>query len=264
MNKPAAAAQESAFEIRFGQVGLAQMRIRSTDAAAVQAQLTARVAAAPALFERAALCLDLSPLDHDVSADELRAVLAAIRNTGMLPVGLAHGTTAIEALARELGVPVLTQFRAQQSYGAAVAAVKSAPSPVAAVPPPPPPVAPAPAPATEELVAIPALMHHRPVRSGQRIYARHRDLVVTSAVGAGAEVMADGCVHIYGTLRGRAMAGVRGEVTARVFCQEFNAELVSVAGVFRVFETIPPELAGKPVQAWLDGDDLHFGRIGHD
>ena len=262
MNNPAAAALESAFEIRFGQVGLAQMRIRSTDAAAVQAQLTARVAAAPALFERAALCLDLSPLDHDVSADELRAVLDAIRRTGLLPVGLAHGTSAIDALARELGLPVLTQFRAQQSYGAAVAAVKAVP---AAPAPAPAPAAPAPAaPATEAIVAIPALMHHRPVRSGQRIYARHRDLVVTSAVGAGAEVMADGCVHVYGSLRGRAMAGVQGEVTARVFCHEFNAELVSVAGVFRVFETIPPELAGKPVQAWLDGDDLRFGRIGHD
>ena len=120
MNNPAAAALESAFEIRFGQVGLAQMRIRSTDAAAVQAQLTARVAAAPALFERAALCLDLSPLDHDVSVAELRAVLDAIRRTGLLPVGLAHGTAAIDALARELDLPVLTQFRAQQSYGAAV------------------------------------------------------------------------------------------------------------------------------------------------
>jgi septum site-determining protein MinC len=259
----AAAATESAFEIRFGQVGLAQMRIRSTDAAAVQAQLTARVAAAPALFERAALCLDLSPLDHDISAAELRAVLGAIRRVGLLPVGLAHGTAAIDALARELELPVLTQFRAQQSYGAAVAAVKSAPTPAA-----PAPVAPAtaasPPPVAEALVAIPALMHHRPVRSGQRIYARHRDLVVTSAVGAGAEVMADGCVHVYGSLRGRAMAGVQGEVTARVFCHEFNAELVSVAGVFRVFETIPPDLAGKPVQAWLDGDDLRFGRIGHD
>jgi septum site-determining protein MinC len=262
MNNPAAAAQESAFEIRFGQVGLAQMRIRSTDAAAVQAQLTARVAAAPALFERAALCLDLSPLDHDVSATELRAMLEAIRRCGVLPVGLAHGTPAIEALARELDLPVLTQFRAQQSYGAAVSAVKAAAQPAAPVAP----VAPAPpvAVSTEEIVAIPALMHHRPVRSGQRIYARHRDLVVTSAVGAGAEVMADGCVHVYGSLRGRAMAGVRGEVSARVFCHEFNAELVSVAGVFRVFETIPPDLAGKPVQAWLDGDDLHFGRIGHD
>jgi len=262
MNIPAAAAQESAFEIRFGQVGLAQMRIRSTDAAAVQAQLTARVAAAPALFERAALCLDLSPLDHDVSAADLRAVLEAIRRTGLLPVGLAHGTAAIDALARELDLPVLTQFRAQQSYGAAVSAVKAASQQPAPVPVPTP--APAPAAATEEIVAIPALMHHRPVRSGQRIYARHRDLVVTSAVGAGAEVMADGCVHVYGTLRGRAMAGVRGEVSARVFCHDFHAELVSVAGVFRVFETIPPDLAGKPVQAWLDGDDLRFGRIGHD
>jgi septum site-determining protein MinC len=105
-------------------------------------------------------------------------------------------------------------------------------------------------------------MHHHPVRSGQQVYARHRDLVVTTAVGAGAEVIADGCVHIYGALRGRAVAGARGEVTARVFCQEFQAELVSIAGVFRVFETIPPELAGKPVQAWLDGEDLRFGRIG--
>jgi septum site-determining protein MinC len=268
MNNPAAVAQESAFEIRFGQVGLAQMRIRSTDADALRVQLATRVAAAPALFERAALCLDLSPLDHDVSAAELRPMLDAIRRCGVLPVGLAHGTPAIEALARELDLPVLTQFRAQQSYGAAVSAVKAAAQPAAPAAPvaPTAPVAPATpaATSTEEIVAIPALMHHRPVRSGQRIYARHRDLVVTSAVGAGAEVMADGCVHVYGSLRGRAMAGVRGEVSARVFCHEFNAELVSVAGVFRVFETIPPDLAGKPVQAWLDGDDLHFGRIGHD
>ena len=77
MNNPAAVAHEPAFEIRFGQVGLAQMRIRSTDAEAVQAQLTARVAAAPALFERAALCLDLSSLDHEITAAELRAVLEA-------------------------------------------------------------------------------------------------------------------------------------------------------------------------------------------
>jgi septum site-determining protein MinC len=74
--------------------------------------------------------------------------------------------------------------------------------------------------------------------------------------------MADGCVHVYGALRGRAMAGTRGDTTARVFCQEFHAELVSIAGVFRVFETIPPELEGRPVQAWLDGEDLRFARIG--
>jgi septum site-determining protein MinC len=81
-------------------------------------------------------------------------------------------------------------------------------------------------------------------------------------VGAGAEVIADGCVHVYGTLRGRAVAGARGEVSARVFCQSFHAELVSIAGVFRVFETVPPELEGHAVQAWLSGDDLHLARIG--
>jgi septum site-determining protein MinC len=109
-----------------------------------------------------------------------------------------------------------------------------------------------------------SLLLESPVRSGQSIVFMEGDVTVLGSVGSGAEIVAGGSIHIYGTLRGRAMAGVRGEVSARVFCQAFNAELVSVAGVFRVFETIPPDLAGKPVQAWLDGDDLHFGRIGHD
>jgi septum site-determining protein MinC len=105
-------------------------------------------------------------------------------------------------------------------------------------------------------------VHQQPIRSGQRVYARNRDLVVTTGVAAGAEVMSDGCVHIYGSLRGRVMAGARGDTSARVFCQDFCAELVSIAGVFRVFETLPAELAGGPVQAWLAGDDLCFARIG--
>jgi len=242
MNKAAAAARETACEIRFGQVGLAQVRLRSLDATAVHDELAARLATAPQMFERIAICLDLSALDKEPEAEELRAVLDAIRRAGMFPVGLAYGTSAVEMLARSLDLPVLTQFRAQSR------------APV--VEPRKPAVVEAPE------FTNPTLMHHQPVRSGQRVYARHRDLVVTSVVGAGAEVMADGCVHIYGALRGKAAAGARGEVTARVFCQEFHAELISIAGVFRVFETIPPELAGKPVQAWLDGDDLKLARVG--
>ena len=249
MNKPLEAAQEPAVEIRFGQVGLAQVRIRTTDAGAILDELTGRVAAAPQFFERTAVCLDLSALEKDPSTSELRDVFDAVRRAGMLAVGLAHGTAAVDALARSLEVPVLTQFRVQG---------KASPVPIVKEPPP---KAPAPPPEPAVLHA-PSLMQHQPVRSGQRVYARHSDLVVTSTVGAGAEVIADGCVHIYGTLRGRAVAGARGEVTARVFCQEFHAELISIAGVFRVFETLPPELVGKPVQAWLDGDDLRFARIG--
>lgn len=240
MNSTADATRAAApaIEIRFGQVGLAQARIRSTDPGAILDELSGRVAAAPQFFDRTAVCLDLSALEKEPEAAEIRGIFDAIRRAGMLCVGLAHGTAAVDALARALNVPVLTQFRAQ-----------SRPTPVPKL--------------TEPVeVATPTLMHHQPVRSGQRIYGRNRDLVVTATVGAGAEVMADGCVHIYGSLRGRAMAGARGDVSARVFCQEFNAELVSIAGVFRVFETIPAELAGKPVQAWLSGDDLHFARIG--
>lgn len=248
MNKAVEAVREPAVEIRFGQVGLAQVRIRTTDGGTILDELTGRVAAAPQFFERTAVCLDLSALEKEPSTSEMRAVFDAVRRAGMLAVGLAHGTAAVDALARSLDVPVLTQFRVQ-GKASPVPVVKETPK--AAPPPAEPPV-----------LHPPSLMQHQPVRSGQRVYARHSDLVVTSTVGAGAEVIADGCVHIYGALRGRAVAGARGEVTARVFCQEFHAELISIAGVFRVFETLPPELVGKPMQAWLDGDDLRFARIG--
>jgi septum site-determining protein MinC len=251
MNK-AETQRESAFEIRFGQVGLAQVRVRTTNPSTIHDELAARLAAAPQLFERTAACLDLGGLEKEPEAAQVRALIDAIRRAGMMPVGLAHGTATVESIARTLDLPVLTQFRVQAKLGHLASPPKEAASPK-----------PAPAPVAEpEGFNTPTLMHHHPVRSGQQLYARHRDLIVTTAVGAGAEVIADGCVHIYGVLRGRAVAGARGEVTARVFCQEFQAELVSIAGVFRVFETIPPELAGKPVQAWLDGEDLRFGRIG--
>jgi septum site-determining protein MinC len=250
MNKAAGNARDTACEIRFGQVGLAQVRLRSIDAAAVHDEIAARLATAPQMFERTAVCLDLSALEKEPEVAELRDVLDAIRRAGMLPVGLAHGTAAVDVLARTLELPVLTQFRAQ---------AKAPPVPAEPVPAEPAKKSPAPE-ATE--FSNPTLLHHQPVRSGQRVYARHRDLVVTSVVGAGAEVMADGCIHIYGALRGRAAAGARGEVTARIFALDFRAELVSIAGVFRVFETVPAELAGKPVQAWLDGDDLRVARVG--
>lgn len=252
----ASAAQEAPCELRLGQVGLAQLRLRTFDPRAVQAELAARLAAAPQLFERTAVGVDISALESEPSAAQLRALLEAVRGAGFFPVGLVQGAPAAEALARELDLPVLAQWRAapKPALGALLKDIsppgRSAPPPVAK---------PAPAP---EAPPAQTLLHHQPVRSGQRVYARNRDLIVAAPVGAGAEVMADGCVHIYGSLRGRALAGARGEQGARVFCQEFNAELVSIAGVFRVFETIPPELAGKPVQAWLEGDDLHFSRIG--
>ena len=237
-----AAAPAPAIDIRFGQVGLIQARIRTTDPGAILDELTGRVASAPLFFQRTGVCLDLTVLGRDAELQEIRAVMDAVRRAGMLPVGLVGGSAAVESLSAALDLPVLAPFKSQTQ---AVPVVQ--------------PVAPS---AERAEPFLPAMMQHQPVRSGQRLYARSRDLVVTSTVGAGAEAIADGCVHVYGSLRGRAVAGARGERSARVFCQEFHAELVSVAGVFRVFETLPPELAGKPVQAWLDGDDLRFAALG--
>ena len=230
--------REQAVEIRFGQVGLVQVRIRTTDPGTIVDELTGRVATAPRFFERTAVCLDLGALGAAPAASELRRVLEAIRRAGMLCVGLAHGAPDVDAIAAALELPVLMHFRPQAQAVPVLKPVESEPA------------------------VHSALVHGQPVRSGQRLYAKSRDLVVTAAVGAGAEVMADGCVHVYGALRGRAMAGVHGEAAARVFCHEFYAELVSIAGVFRVFETVPQELAGRPVQAWLQGEQLHFARIG--
>jgi septum site-determining protein MinC len=214
MNNPADVIREHAVEIRFGQVGLVQVRLHTTDPGSILDELTGRTATAPHFFQRTAVCLDLGALAKQPEADEIRAVVDVVRRAGMLSVGLAQGGASVESLARELDMPVFTHIR---SVNKPVPVVQAA-----ALPPPPEP-------------SLPALMQHQPVRSGQRVYARNRDLIVTATVAAGAEVMADGCVHIYGPLRGRVMAGVHGDTEARVFCQEFNAELVSIAGVFRVF-----------------------------
>ena len=107
----------------------------------------------------------------------------------------------------------------------------------------------------------PGLIQATPVRSGQQVYADNRDLTVLATVGAGAEVIADGSVHIYGTLRGRALAGAQGNEKARIFCRAFHAELVAIAGNYKVLEEIPKELHGKAVQVWLDGGQLKIAAL---
>lgn len=100
----------------------------------------------------------------------------------------------------------------------------------------------------------------QPVRSGTQIYARGADLVVTAAVSPGAEIMADGNIHVYGALRGRALAGAAGDLDARIFCSRFEAELVSIAGRYLVSEQLPPEQQGLPVQIALVDDRLTITR----
>lgn len=253
----ASARDEAVLELKFGQVGIANLRLWRADPAQLEAELGDKVQSAPALFRHAPVVLDLSHLPSLPTRAETAELLASIRRAGMLPVGLAYGTRETEALARELDVPLLAKFRANYEPVGGTTAT-TAPSP---------PAAPTEAPAEEvdeaEIASADAvdtsvvgLIHDQPVRSGQQLYARQRDLVLLNIVGNGAEVIADGSIHVYGALRGRALAGAQGDTRARIICQAFHAQLLSIAGQYRVFEEIPRELRGKPVQAWLEGDKL--------
>ncbi|HEY7373719.1 MAG TPA: septum site-determining protein MinC, partial [Polyangia bacterium] len=113
------------------------------------------------------------------------------------------------------------------------------------------PLAPGPAPVVQPPFAGPVVVR-QPVRSGQVIYAQNNDLVVLAPVNAGAQVVADGHVHIYAKLRGRAVAGAKGLPGARIFCQKLEAELVAVSDAYMSAEEIPPALRGKSVQIWLE------------
>jgi septum site-determining protein MinC len=235
----APAAIEPLFELKFGQVGIANLRVFDGDAAALQAELATRVSASPQLFARAPLVLDLSSLPQLPDVESARSLLQAVRDAGLLPVGLAYGTAGNEELAKALNLPLFAKFRA--AYDPTNRAHEVVP---------PKPVV------HDGGGAHTTLRHEKPVRSGQQVYARDRDLVLAATVGNGAEVIADGSIHCYARLSGRALAGAQGDATARIYCMDFQAELVSIAGHYRVFEDFPAEMRGKPAQIRLDGEKL--------
>jgi len=254
---------EPAGELKIGQVGIANLRVRTLDVAKLGAEMRDRVARAPKLFARAAVVVDFGGLPGTPDATTARALLDALREAGVIPVALAWGSSDNEQLAVTLGLPLLAKFRAQYEpvgsdapVGAASTA-KPAPKELAAEPAP----AKASTSPAKPAGGEPGLVQTAPVRSGQQIYAENRDLTVVTAVGAGAEVIADGSIHIYGALRGRALAGAQGNEKARIFCREFHAELIAVAGHYKVLEDIPKELRGKAVQIWLEKDQLNIAAL---
>ena len=241
---------EQAGELKIGQVGIANLRIRTLDVDQLTREMRERVERAPKLFGRAAVIVDFGGLAQMPDAATAQALIEGLRAAGVIPVALAYGSRDTEVLAEQLGLPLLAKFRAQYEP---VATAAPAPAPRAAEPTP---AKPSPAPASKTADSKPGLVQKTPVRSGQQLYAENRDLTVLSTVGAGAEVISDGSIHIYGALRGRALAGARGNAEARIFCREFHAELVAVAGHYKVMEEVPKELRGKAVQIWLDQDQL--------
>ncbi|WP_395007638.1 septum site-determining protein MinC [Undibacterium sp.] len=178
----------------------------------------------------------------------LNAVAVRNANEDHHPAIRAHGlsidlvTKAKPELPKELQVPPAIEVLPEVKESASIAATPSA------------------MPAAIE--HIPAMIIDMPVRAGQRIYARGCDLIITASVNNGAEVIADGSIHIYAPLRGRALAGARGNTNARIFATAMEAELVSIAGIYQTFDSGFPKLsANQPVQIKLVGDSIEVSSL---
>ena len=223
----------SVFELKGSRFTLSVLNLHSTDLAAVDERLAATVAQAPDFLAQAPVVLEpAAGLDTD--ALDLAALTELLRHHGLVPVGLRGGDEALRQRAGAAGLALLGETGG--------ASARSAPASQETVP--------------AEAPRRSARVVDKPVRSGQQVYAEGGDLVVLGAVSAGAEVIADGSIHVYGTLRGRALAGARGDETARIFCQAMEPELVSIAGCYRLFEEPDPQAHGHTAQVRLDGERL--------
>lgn len=239
---PQGQAEQTAFELRATTFTLPTLRLFSADLGELSRFLETKIQQAPEFFRNAPVVVDLSHLP-EVALD-FPLLVGLLRGLGLLPIGVRGGSEQHRETARLMDLAILSQG----SRGPTAAVATKAGAPAAAqrsAPERAPPGA-----------GAPGKLVTRPVRSGQRLYAQGGDLVVLAPVSSGAELMADGNIHVYGPLRGRALAGVKGNAEARIFCQDLRAELISVAGHYRVSENLDPALAGRPVQV-----RLHDGRL---
>lgn len=261
------AALEPVFRLKGKMFAVTVMELVRIDLLRLERQLAEKVAQAPNFFSDVPLLLSLETLGDDCGPVDLQAVLEICRHHGLLPLGIRARRESDLAAARALGLPILPPGSGRERHlplelPSAEAAEEAPPAeaPVTEV------EADAPAPTDDvpTLTPIPAptLMITAPVRGGQCVYAPQGDLVVVSSVSAGAELKADGNVHVYGPLRGRVMAGVSGNLQARIFCQALTAELVAIGGVYKTAEDLRrhPQW-GKPVQISLSGDVLNITRL---
>jgi septum site-determining protein MinC len=268
------------FELRSGSVDTLLFVVKTTDLDAMRAELTRRFEATPEFFANDVVAIDVRRLAENerVPLAEIAQLLESVR---MRPVGVVAERQ--QSWATESALPLLeardrrgaagkpadeestnksTADSDEATNGAASTASTANAASTAATNAASGTTATAslePAPAAEPVrlaTSSQTMVVEKPLRSGQRIYAKG-DLVVLGLVSYGAEVIAEGNIHIYAPLRGRALAGVQGNHDARIFCTCLEPELISIAGIYRTTENpLPADVLGKPVQIWLEEEKL--------
>ena len=227
-----------ALEFKSSTFSVPVLVLSSDDLLVIEQQLQEKVDLAPEFFKNSPLVLDVQALNKQGYAIDIAALTELIRKIGLLPIGIRGGNEQQNKQALELLMPVYSIHN-----GGATEETQKQKTVT-------------PEPNTElDLDVTATTLITQPIRSGQRIYAKG-DLVITAQVSAGAEIMAEGNIHVYNTLRGRALAGVQGNTDARIFCFDLQAELISIAGNYKISEDLDESVRNKPVQIYLQDQAL--------
>ncbi|KJK19592.1 septum site-determining protein MinC [Pseudomonas sp. UC 17F4] len=241
--------QDPVFQLKGSMLAITVLELARNNLEGLDRQLAAKVAQAPNFFSNTPLVLALDKLPAGEGAVDLPGLMRVCRHHGLRTLAIRASRIEDIAAAIAIDLPVLPPSGARER--------PLEPEPEVKKPEPAPaPVAP------PEPAIRPTKIITTPVRGGQQIYAQGGDLVVVSSVSPGAELLADGNIHVYGAMRGRALAGIKGNTRARIFCQQLTAEMVSIAGQYKVSEDLRRDpLWGAGVQVSLSGDVLNITRL---
>lgn len=226
---------QSPIELKGSSFTLSVLHLHHTDPALVRTALAEKVSQAPAFLKNAPVVVNVSTLSSEVN---WRQMQQAIMESGLHIVGVSGcKDEQLKRIISRSGLPLLTEGKGQKAVEA-------------------PHVEPAEPVVSVEIPPTKTRVISSPVRSGQQIYAKNCDLIVTNSVSAGAELIADGNIHIYGGMRGRALAGASGDKTCQIFCTHLSAELVSIGGVYWIMDQIPDEFFGLASRLFLQDGEL--------
>ncbi len=249
-------------EIKISTVVAISTILHSADPATIDAALNQMTGGVSDFFEDEFAVIDVAAIAHELPSIDWPALVALLKKYRLNAVAVRGASPEMAEAIRAHGLSLddgTSGVRAPETKEVPAAA---APAPEPAPEPTPAPVAPAPAPAPAAPAPVAAMIIDTPVRAGQRVYARGSDLIITAVVNNGAEIIADGSIHVYAPLNGRALAGASGNPEARIFALSMQPELVSIAGVYRTFDDgFPNDLTRQPAQIKLVGDRLAISSL---
>lgn len=249
------------FELRSASMTLVVVALKTTDMAAIEAEMTARFSDTPDMFNHDPVVIDIAQAEGDPMALDYGRLVSLLRRFNMVAAAVRGGSPEqmSAAAAAGLGEAPEAVVPAARAVVHAPAAVEQPPVQAEVVAESPIDASPTAAAPQAAAAQVATMIVDKPLRSGQQIYARGGDLVVLAVVNFGAEVIADGSIHVYAPLRGKAIAGARGNTDARIFSTCMEPELISIAGTYRTTDNpLPDNVIGKPAQIRLDGERMVF------